>query len=305
MENLPYVISLILQVFEGFRMTPTKDDQFNQTGKAILYEKLLWFVQKNLPISFVMLGFPMKSKNDRDKVLGKLPDMGEQVTFANFKRFGDLIRAIYPPGIEMVMVSDGYIFNDILEIGDSVVEEYKEMTMDMSKNTPVAWFDMTDFYNRKQAKSTIREKIMAEFGITPDELQRRILFDMNVNYLYKGMSIFMEEEEAINVYPSRNQLHKKAKLLTREMMLRNEAYSGLVRKEFSTHVRLSMHPSLNDGAKYSFQLVPSKAGKAYHSPWHSALLLEGDDYSTIHKKDAIAAGYELQFRDGHPYNFVN
>ena len=304
MDTAP-LITLILQIFEAFRMAPIKEDQYEQTGKAILYDRILWFVNKNLPISFVMLGFPMKSKNSRDKVLGVLPDMAEQVAFENFANFDSLIRAVYPPGVNMTIVSDGYIFNDILGIEDRTVQQYEEMSVDMSKVAPMTWFDMTKFYDKRQSKATVRSKIMTQFGISPEELQRRILFDVNVNQLYRGMTIFMTEEKAIEEFPSNNQRQKAAKILTREMMLRNEAYSGLVQQEFKQHIRLSMHHSINDGAKYSFQLIPSKAGKAWASPWHCALLLENNDYTTIHKKDAIAAGYELQFKDGRPYNFIN
>jgi pyoverdine/dityrosine biosynthesis protein Dit1 len=304
MEHI-LLTTAILSAFEAFKMAPMADDQYEQTGKAVLYEKILWFISKNLPISFVMLGFPMKSKNDRDKVLGTLPDMAEQVAFQNFANFDACIRALYPPGVNMTIVSDGFIFNDILSIEDRTVEQYEEMSIDMSKVAPMTWFDMTHFYSKKLTKSTIREKIVAQFGISPEELQRRILFDNDVNYLYKGMTIFMQQEEAIKEYPSNNQRQKAAKALTREMMLRNEAYSGLVRQEFKQHIRLSMHPSVNSGAKYSFQLIPSKQGKAKHSPWHAALLLENGDFVTIHKKDAIAAGYELQYKDNRPYNFIN
>lgn len=302
--NIP-LVSLILEIFEKFRMTPMKDDQYELVGKPLLYEKMLWFVSRNLPISFVMLGFPMKSKNDRDKVLGTLPDMAEQVAFENFAKFNQLIQFLYPPGINMTIVSDGFIFNDVLDIEDKVVEQYEEMSKDMSRIAPMTWFDMTNFYDKNQSKATIRTKIIEQFGISPEELQRRILFDANVNYLYNGMTIFMKEEQATKEFPSGNQRQKAAKILTKEMMLRNEAYSGLVKKEFNQHIRLSMHPSINDGAKYSFQLIPSKAGKAWASPWHCALLLENDDYTTIHKKDAVASGYELQFKDGRPYNYIN
>lgn len=299
------LVANILDIFELFRMAPTADDQYEQVGKPILYDKILWFVQRNLPISFVMLGFPMKSKNSRDKVLGVLPDMAEEVAFNNFANFDALIRDIYPPGVNMTIVSDGYIFNDVLEIEDNTVRQYEEMTIDMSKNALMTWYDMTHFYDKRLSKATIREKIITQFGISAEELQKRILMDNDVNYLYRGMSIFMEQELALKTFPSKSQLHKAAKLLTREMMLRNEAYSGLVREEFQNHIRLSMHPSINAGAKYSFQLIPSRAGKAWASPWHCALLIEDGDYTTIHKKDAIAAGYELQFRDGRPYNFIN
>jgi pyoverdine/dityrosine biosynthesis protein Dit1 len=112
----------------------------------------------------------------------------------------------------------------------------------------------------------------------------------------------MEEELRPRGFTSGNQLTKAAKSLTREMMLRNEAYSNLVKKEFSSMVRLSMHPSVNNGAKYSFQLIPSP--KAHHSAWHCALVVNNDgSLETMHRKDADALGYELVSVDNRPYYY--
>jgi len=84
-------------------------------------------------------------------------------------------------------------------------------------------------------------------------------------------------------------------------MRMNDAWSVLVNTELKHRIRLSMHPSVNNGNKYSFQLIPSE--NAHHSAWHSAVLVDGDQVSTLHKKDALAAGHELMMREGRPYYF--
>lgn len=290
----------IVKIFEGFRMNPTPIDQFESVGKKILTDKIAAFVDQGKPIDFVMLGFPMKSQNDRDKVLGKLPDLGEEVTFQNFSRFNEEIKKVYSAGINLSMVSDGYVFSDVLGVQDRVVDNYVSAAKEMSSDSPLTWYDLKSFYSNF---SSAREKLMGEFGVAEEEMQRRILFDPDVNFLYRGMMRFMEEEFAMRDWPSHNQLHKYAKTVTREMMMRNEAYSHLVQKEFSSSIRLSMHPSVNNGNKYSFRLIPSP--KAWTSPWHSALLIKDGVYETIHKKDAVAAGYNLVMRDGRPYNYVS
>lgn len=292
----------ILNVFERFRMPPTPIDQYGSVGRFALIDKLTPMVHVNQPLQFVMLGFPFKSTNDRDKVIGKLPDLAEQATLDNFSMFDTQIKKEHCKGVEVSMVSDGFVFNDILGVSDKIVMDYKETSMDMGKNSPVKWFDLNDFYagNDLNAK---REKLIQQFGISPEKLQQDILMNPDVNFLYRGMIHFMEEELAIRNFPSRNQLQKEAKKIARAMMFRNEAYSNLVRQEFKSHVRLSMHPSINNGAKYSFQLIPSP--KAKHSAWHSALLIrKTGERETIHKKDAVAAGYELVNQGGRPYYFA-
>ncbi len=292
---------LIVDTFQQFRMAPLPIDEYEQKGKLVLIDKIASFVDQSKPIDFVMLGFPMKSPNDRDKVLGKLPDKAEEVTFDNFSLFGEKIKSIYQPGINLNVVSDGYIFSDIMEVSDNTVAEYEERSMDMAKGSPVVWHDINSFYSNGSIE-TKRQKTIEQFGITPDELERRILMDPDVNHLYRGMIKFLTLDLAIKNFPSNEQLHKAAKRLAREMMFRNEAYSKLVQSEFSSNIRLSMHPSINNGTKYSFQLIPSKL--AWTSPWHCALLITKDnEYATIHKKDALKNNFELVYKNSQPYYF--
>jgi pyoverdine/dityrosine biosynthesis protein Dit1 len=293
----------VLDVFQDFRMSPLVTDQYEQIGKPILQTKMEQHIMYNRPIPFVMLGFPMKSSNTRDKVLGPLPDMGEELTIANFARFNRAVAQVYTPGVTINIVRDGHVFDDLLGIDDYVVDQYGEITRGMAQGLPIEWHDLPDFYSYKQSLPSMREQLMGQFGITPDELQRRILMDTNVNLLYTGMKRFMEEELANRNFPSGNQRAKAAKVLTREMMMRNEAYSALVRSQFSNCIRLSMHPSNNNGEKYSFQLIEGQPRNIRHSSWHSAILInEVGDIVTVHKKDA--ADYHLVHKDGQPYMYT-
>lgn len=298
MEKIPQ----LLDVFETFMMPRTTIDQYQEKGKPLLFDKMSQFVNKNKPIEFVMLGFPFKSTNIRDKVIGIKPDMGEELTLSNFKRFDREIRKIHEPGVVINMVSDGYVFNDLLGVDDKIVQEYKEISMDFAKTGPVKFYDLNDFYSSSSLQ-TKRSKVIEQFGVDETHLEREILINPDVNFLYKGMIRFMSEELAMLPYNSGNQLHKAAKKLARDMMFRNEAYSNLVRSEFSDKIRISMHPSVNSGAKYSFQLINSP--KAQHSAWHCAIVVhENNEVETIHRKEAEAKGYEMVTVNGTAHHFL-
>lgn len=286
----------ILDVFQKFRMNPTPIDQYETVGKQILRQKIDSFISQGSQIKFVMLGYPMKSANDRDKVVGKLPDMAEEVSLMNLADFNTQVKKVYEPGVEVNIANDGYVFNDLLGIPDSTVQQYQEVSMDMGKTAPMNWYNLTDFYSSNLPES--RDRLLNQYNVTWQELEQRILLDPDVNYLYRGMIRFMEEELAIHNYPSRNQLNKAAKILTRNMMMRNEAYSNLVKEQFSSYIRLSIHPSVNNGNKYSFQLIPGGS----KSPWHCVLVV-GDGYQTLHKKEAEEKGYRLVYKNNRPYNY--
>lgn len=292
-------VNNILGVFEQFRMTPTAVDQYESKGKAILADRLSPLVSAGQPIKFSIMGFPMKSPNSRDKVIGILPDKAEELTIKNFADFNTQVKEVYSPGIRISVISDGLIFNDVMQVDDHTVHQYQEHAQAMVGDAPIDWYNMVDFYDKNLSLSAIRTKIIEQFGISPEELQRRILMDDDVNWLYRGMIRFMNLDIAIRDYASNTQLQKDAKKLAKEMMFRNEAYSKLVQQEFSDHIRLSMHPSVNSGVKYSFQLIRSP--KAVISAWHGAVALVDGIIETIHKKDALALGYELVSADNNPY----
>lgn len=294
-------VQKIIETYESFRIPGTAIDQFSMGGKTKLASQVCSYVRANKPIEFVMLGYPMKSPNARDKVLGVLPDLGEEASMRNFASFNEAVKQWHAPGVNITIVSDGYVFSDVMQVSDKVVAAYEEATIEMAKQAPVQWYNLTDFYSRNQTISGLRNKLINQFGITEADLEQRVLFDPDVNNLYRGMIRFMEQDLAIHSYDSNNQLHKAAKRTAREMMLRNEAYSQLVGTEFGDYIRLSMHTTTNV-KKFGFQLIPGT--NAHHSPWHSAVVDTGTELITIHKKDAEAAGYHLVYRDGRAYNFV-
>lgn len=296
-------IEAILDIYEEFKMPTSPIDEWDKGGRQKMGERLLGFVVAGQTIRFSLLGYPFKSLNDRDKVLGRLPDLGEKVSIDNFNTFAGRIGSVYSPGAAFSIISDGYAFSDVLGASNREVTQYADIVRDMAHDAPIDLYDIYSFYPRHMTLEQMREKLMSDFGVSDEELERRILMDADVNALYRGMVRFMNEELAVKEFPSRNQLQKAAKILTREMMRRNEAYSALIRSEFADHIRLSMHPSTNNGTKYSFQLVPSP--NAIHSPWHSALVIHNNgDLETMHKKDAIEAGYELVYENNQPFYFT-
>lgn len=292
----------IIEVFQSFKMAPGPDDAFAEKGYAAMVRKMAPHIACNLPVKFSMLGYPFKSMNTRDIALGPLPDLGEQLSLQQFGRFVSAIKDVYPAGAEISIISDGHAFNDVYGTPDREVHEYAERCKDMSKHLPINWYDMFSFYPKSMTAQSIREAIMSEYGIAAEELEKRILYDVNVNHVYRSIMRFMREGLEIKPFSSSTQRQKQAKIMARELMFRNEAYSKLIQTNFSDHVRLSMHQSNNDGTKYSFQLIPSPDARL--SPWMSAVLLRKyAGPTTIHRKDAEEAGHELVYQNGQPFYF--
>ena len=68
-------------------------------------------VEAEQPIQILLPGFPFKSPNSKDKVLGVLPDLGEELALGHLNSIGDNIKAVYEPGAEIYICSDGLVYN--------------------------------------------------------------------------------------------------------------------------------------------------------------------------------------------------
>jgi pyoverdine/dityrosine biosynthesis protein Dit1 len=68
-------------------------------------------VKTKSPIRLVLPAFPFKSPNTRTKVLGKLPDKGEEFALAHLNGLCAAIADIYPFGAKLTVVSDGLVYN--------------------------------------------------------------------------------------------------------------------------------------------------------------------------------------------------
>lgn len=71
-------------------------------------------VKDNQPIRMCIPAFPFKSPNSEVKVLGKLPDKVEEFALAHLNGLCAGIQDIYPPGAELVIISDGIVYNGMI-----------------------------------------------------------------------------------------------------------------------------------------------------------------------------------------------
>lgn len=68
-------------------------------------------VKKQEPIRMILPAFPFKSPNSRDKVLGTLPDLGEELALFHLNGLCENIARIYEPGADVYISSDGLVYN--------------------------------------------------------------------------------------------------------------------------------------------------------------------------------------------------
>ena len=87
--------------------------------------RVLAAVKSKKPVTFVLPAFPGKSPN-LAKVLGSLPDMAEYLALQFLQKLCDQIKAIYAPGAEIVLCSDGRVFSDVVGIEETDITNYQQ-----------------------------------------------------------------------------------------------------------------------------------------------------------------------------------
>ena len=59
----------------------------------------------------ILPAFPFKSPNARNKVLGTMPDFGEELALAHLNGLCQNIGEVYAPGADVYISSDGLVYN--------------------------------------------------------------------------------------------------------------------------------------------------------------------------------------------------
>jgi pyoverdine/dityrosine biosynthesis protein Dit1 len=68
-------------------------------------------VERGESVKMLLPGFPFKSPNNTTKVLGVLPDLGEELALKRLDSIASAIDAVYEHGAEIHITSDGLVYN--------------------------------------------------------------------------------------------------------------------------------------------------------------------------------------------------
>ena len=70
-------------------------------------EQMVPFVQSRQPITILTIGFPFKQHDNGLKAAGPWPDLAELGALLRLKELDGAFRAVYPPGLRVVVLNDG------------------------------------------------------------------------------------------------------------------------------------------------------------------------------------------------------
>jgi hypothetical protein len=131
-DDTSYLLAEALETTNGEENSPISEDKataiavlkviesygvnFEKTGES--WQGLTSFiptvveqVKKREPVRMILPAFPFKSPNARDKVLGVMPDLGEELALYHLNSLCENIGRVYEPGADVYISSDGLVYN--------------------------------------------------------------------------------------------------------------------------------------------------------------------------------------------------
>ncbi|MEU8580987.1 isocyanide synthase family protein [Streptomyces abikoensis] len=285
----------------GCAQTPCPDCRDAHLARVTRY------VEAGEPVRFVLPAFPGKSPNAA-KVLGTLPDMAERLALGFLAGLTARIRAVYAPGAEILICSDGRVFSDAVGIPDAHITGYQREMQRLIDALPepsgIGLFNLEDVPEFAGLGHDRMRELLAERYAEPlDSLRERVRAGEEVA-LYRAMTRFLfEDADTPGRVGSRAALQRDARNRAYTVMQRSKAWGDLLAERFPGAVRLSIHPQPCGAEKLGIHLVDTPDN--WLTPWHSvALDTGGGRYVLVKRSEAEERGAEPVLVDGRPSHYA-
>ncbi|KAF2803015.1 uncharacterized protein BDZ99DRAFT_400679, partial [Mytilinidion resinicola] len=273
-------------------------------------------VERNERVRLLLPGFPFKSPNSKDLVLGTMPDLGEELALAHLNGLCENISTVYGQGAEVQICSDGVVYNDLVGVPDETVWDYGEALREVAVRnglhniTFIRLSDLLDhpghhYDGRESAKAyyaqhvpRIRRELVYRYGDPDFDVELAIKSDKDVALTYSTCDAVLTKDLAGN---DRNQ-SMFPEAVAQSMLIRGKAHGTALQANRRDFIRLSIHDSVGKG-KLSVSLIPHERGSIGLMPWRSSVAIDADgSYRTVYPDD-VRDTHDLIRKNGQPYFF--
>jgi L-tyrosine isonitrile synthase len=300
----PNTNTAILAAFQALLALSNHGEAANEIEKAPVMRKIVKKMKLHQPLRFLLPAFPAKSPNPQ-KTSGIYPDLGEVIGLVKLNNMCEKISQVYPPGAEVIICSDGRVFSDVVMVSDQDIDRYSEGINEIIREFDLRYlstFAMESIY-RELLGPELRQRLIWQYAKPIEEIRHLVINDPEFRTLFNGIHRFMLEDQIgleINSGLSKNQISKKTKSLTYELIRRSDAWSTLLMNHFEDSLRLSIHPYPIDHEKFGVRLLSAR--ERWATPWHNVTVQIGNEFELMTKKLALKLGAtEHSFRGKYAY----
>lgn len=253
-------------------------------------EKIKKYIDNNQKIQFILPAFPAKSPN-KNKTMSSYPDLGEKMALAFLNAICEKIFTLYTEGAEVIICSDGRVFNDLVHVSDETVDQYQNAIKKIIKENN---FNHLKTFNLDECEELVkdnhyialRENLLKIYGEETTIIRERVKHNLEAKLLFNGMHRFIYEDRIVmKSNQSKNKIRDESKEITYQLIRRSNAWGMLLKEKYKEAVRLSIHPQLCRSEKLGILLLPSD--NVWATPWHRVLLKQDQQYKLIKNEDAL------------------
>jgi pyoverdine/dityrosine biosynthesis protein Dit1 len=265
-------------------------------------------IAQNKPLIFILPAFPAKSSN-RNKTEGPLPDLGEVIALANLNKLCSKIEDIYTPGAQVLICSDGRVFNDLVFVTENDLLAYdkkiREIIIEfqfshLSTYNLDAYVEELGDSQLKRTTLNLQNLLLEKYGPTLESIKNQVKICEETKKLFNGIHRFIKEDLTfVNNRISKNQLNLQAKEVAYQVIQRSRAWDQLLEKKFPETLRLSIHPYPITHRKFGIKLLESE--NRWATPWHNIVLKHGNNYQLTKRIEALRKGANLKFRGDYSF----
>ena len=299
--------SILRIIYRQRRLTEEHDRCLMFPCKVCLQlhiHKIVTSMEQGAPIRFILPAFPAKSPN-LSKVLGSAPDLGEHLSLQQLNELCLKITAVYPPGANIIICSDGRAFSDCVGVSDEEVTHYGQAIrhiLDEHRLDNIQLFNLEDYFNSYNFER-IRQQLVERYGRPLEALKAAVKTDPETANLFNGIHRFMFTDLKFRKPDcSKNKLKEESKALAYQVIIRSNAWSALVEEVFPEAIRLSIHPQPPHSKKIGIKLM--ECDNIWRTPWHGAVLDDGQKYRLMSRADIEKLPVNLVYQNGRPFYYV-
>lgn len=256
-------------------------------------QKISEAIVRQKALKLILPAFPAKSAN-RQKTLSEKPDLGEIMSLTHLNELCLQLHGYHEPGIELIICSDGRVFNDLVAVSEADVDTYQQGIQDIIKRERLQYlstFSLDDVYPGKDYID-MREQLIREFAESREQLLQRMRYNHELRYQYNGIHRFIFEDQLfLKPQLSKNQIRQSSKQTAYDVIRRSNAWSRLLASCFPEALRLSIHPQPCGSDKFGIQFLPS--ANRWATPWHNVLLKNAQGWQLVKRKEAEQLGATL------------
>ncbi|RZL46796.1 MAG: TetR family transcriptional regulator [Pedobacter sp.] len=267
-------------------------------------EKITYFTSQNKPIHLILPAFPAKSPN-LNKVLGKLPDLSEEIALITLEDICKEINSIYQPGAFITICSDGRIFSELVEVTDEDVTKYVNGVKEIISKLNLQNVDIINLEDLLKGDNfdELRNEVLTTYAEPLEELTKRKKTDPDFLNLFNGIHRFISDDRRV-LYPekSANKIKEESKQIALKVIQHSNAWTRFLNYVYPEVVRLSIHPYPAHSEKIGIMLT--KATDNWLTPWHGVIVLQEDGYVLMKKNEAEDKGAKLVFKNNQPYYYT-